>query len=50
MNDQRKLQAVLNHRNNMASSLQHRMAVARAKNDQQLLSILEQEQRQLGLG
>ncbi|MFN3927913.1 MAG: hypothetical protein ACK4QL_11510 [Pseudanabaenaceae cyanobacterium] len=47
--DKRQQEAMQTHRNNMAASLQHRMEVARAKNDLHLLQMLEQEKRQLGL-
>jgi len=49
MDYQRKAEAIANHRLNMANSLRHRMEVARAKNDSHLVSLLEQEMRQLGL-
>jgi hypothetical protein len=49
MNHQKRVDALANHRLNMANSLKHRMAVARAKNDSYLVSLLEQEMRQLGL-
>ncbi len=49
MNSKKRAEAVANHRLNMVNSLKHRMEVARAKNDSHLLSLLEQEMRQLGL-
>ncbi len=49
MNYKKKVEAVANHRLNIANSLKHRMEVARAKNDSHLISLLEQEMRQLGL-
>jgi hypothetical protein len=49
MDHKKRAEAVVNHRLNMANSLKHRMEVARAKNDSHLLSLLEQEMRQLGL-
>lgn len=36
------------HRENMRRSLQHRLEVARAKGDQALIELLEQERRQIG--
>jgi len=49
MDHKKRAEAVVNYRLNMANSLKHRMEVARAKNDSHLLSLLEQEMRQLGL-
>ena len=46
---QRKAEAVVNHKQNLSASLRHRMEVARSNNDTNLLNILEQEMKQLGL-
>lgn len=46
---QKKVEASLNHKANIASSLKHRMEVAKSKNDSKLLSLLEQEMNQVGL-
>jgi hypothetical protein len=52
MNDnqkQRKAEASLNHKANIAASLKHRMEVAKVNNDKKLISLLEQEMSQVGI-
>jgi hypothetical protein len=52
MNDtqkQRKIEASLNHKANIAASLKHRIEVAKVNKDKNLLSLLEQELNQVGL-
>jgi hypothetical protein len=46
----KKAEAVVTHRNNLAASIKRRMEVARANNDTRLLEMLHKEQNQLGLG
>ncbi|NJK35907.1 MAG: hypothetical protein HC919_13750 [Oscillatoriales cyanobacterium SM2_2_1] len=45
----KKSDAVVTHKNNLAASIKRRMEVARANNDDRLLELLQKEQRQLGL-
>jgi hypothetical protein len=42
-------QVFAKHQENIATSLTHRLEVARANHNTQLLALLEQEQRQLGV-
>jgi hypothetical protein len=52
MNDnqkQRKAEASLNHKANIAASLKHRMEVAKVNKDSRLLGLLEQEMQQVSL-
>ena len=46
---QRKIEASLNHKANIAASLKHRLEVAKHNNDKNLISLLEQEMQQIGL-
>ncbi len=46
---QRKAEAIANHKANLSVSVKRRMEVARSNNDVNLLNILEQEMKQLGL-
>ncbi len=47
--NEKQAQAHVTHKANMAASLRHRMEVARANNDAQLLAQLEREMQVLGL-
>ncbi|CAN1208860.1 hypothetical protein TUMEXPCC7403_01465 [Tumidithrix helvetica PCC 7403] len=47
--NERKIEASANHKASIAASLQRRMEVARANNDTQLIGLLEQEMKQVGL-
>lgn len=52
MNDnqkQRKAEASLNHKANIAASLKHRLEVAKMNKDGNLISLLEKEMSQVGL-
>ncbi len=52
MNDtqkQKKVEASLNHKANIASSLKHRIEVAKSNNDSNLLRLLEQEMNQVAV-
>ncbi|MEI6332072.1 MAG: hypothetical protein WCP16_22765 [Pseudanabaena sp. ELA645] len=46
---QRKAEAAANHKANLSASVKRRMEVARSNNDANLLNVLEQEMKQLGL-
>ncbi len=46
---ERKNQANANHKANLAYSMRRRLEAARAKNNNELLSILEREMQELGL-
>lgn len=46
---QRKAEAAANHKESLSASIKRRMEVARSNNDANLLNILEQEMKQLGL-
>jgi hypothetical protein len=46
---QRKAEATANHKANLSASVKRRMEVARMNNDTRLLSVLEDEMKQLGL-
>ena len=52
MNDtqkQRKVEASLNHKANIAASLKHRLEVAKTNQDKNLINLLEKEMNQVGL-
>jgi hypothetical protein len=46
---QRKAEADANHKVNLSASVRRRIEVARSNNDANLLNVLEQEMKQLGL-
>ncbi|MFN5857609.1 MAG: hypothetical protein ACK456_17225 [Pseudanabaenaceae cyanobacterium] len=48
MDVQKKVEAVANHKANLAAILQRRIESARANNDSNLLNMLEQEKKQMG--
>ena len=47
--NQRKVEAAANHKANLEALVKRRMEVARANNDTNLLNVLEQEMKQMGL-
>lgn len=46
---ERKVEASANHKANLAASLRRRMEAARSSNNANLMNVLEQEMKQLGL-
>ncbi len=46
---ERKKQVVANHKANLAYSMRRRLEVARAKQNNELISLLEREMQELGL-
>ncbi len=45
----RKIEADANHQASISASLTHRLEVARANNDTQLINLLNEEMKQVGL-